>query len=290
MSVCCNDNIYTLSDKYVNENNDNGQSKISKLSIEKDHFASTVEPLYAKFLNQIDDIKMEWLEEKDHYRLQFIEKRELALHIVTQYLRLPQMGDVFINDFIRMEYAGIDMMKEIMASQTGDKEFRNLDIGVICEKPALHANLSYLNGDFMMEIANAIANNIYVFWISKNNDFYTSDFPIVVTPHVENVRPLYLGLAQYGGELTFPLSPDLALSIYDRAFFADKDAMDGCFIVASDKEVRRQNYLRYMYAGQHVFSYKNDFSLIELLYHHNGKHPFYKPNYKTEIVSGLGRY
>ena len=61
-----------------------------------------------------------------------------------------------------------------------------------------------------MEFADTIANNIFVFWVSNEKDFYTSDFPIVVSPHVQNVRPMYMGLAQYGGELTFPLSPGIA--------------------------------------------------------------------------------
>ena len=290
MSVCCEDDLYTMSEDYVKENNEKGESVINRLTIETDHFAHTQEPLYAQFLGQIDEIKEEWVTGKGHYRLQFLEKREFALHIITQYFRMPQIGDVMVDDYLRMEKAGIDMVKEIMAVQTGNEEFRKLEVGVKCDKSALHANLSYLDNETLMTFANAIANNIFVFWISKGNDFYTSDFPIVVSPHVENTRPLYMGLAQYGGELTMPLSPSLTVSIYDRTYFKDKAEMDGSFVEASDKEVRRQNFLRYMYAMQHVFSYKNDFSLIDFVYQLEGKHPFWKPRYKSEIVSGLGRY
>ena len=263
MSVCCEDDLYTMSEEYVKENNEKGESVINRLTIETDHFAHTQEPLYDQFLGQIDEIKEEWVTGKGHYRLQFLEKREFALHIITQYFRMPQIGDVMVDDFLRMEKAGIDMVKEIMAVLTGNEEYRKLEVGVKCEKPALHANLSYLDNGTLMTFANAIANNIFVFWISKGNDFYTSDFPIVVSPHVENTRPLYMGLAQYGGELTMPLSPSLTVSIYDRTYFKDKAEMDGSFVEASDKEVRRQNFLRYMYATRHVFSYKNDFSLID---------------------------
>lgn len=290
MSVCCEDDLYTLSDDYVKNNNKADENVINNLSIELDHFAHMVEPDYAQLLNQIDEIKEEWMTGKNRYRLNFIEKRELALHIVTQYFRLPQIGNIMVDDYIRMERAGIDMMKEIMAVNTGNNEFRNLEIDVTCEKPALHASISYLDGDNLMTFADAIASNIFVFWISNGNDFYTSDFPIVVSPHVQNVQPKFMGLAQYGGELTFPLSPNLSLSIFDREYFKDKEYLDGNFIKASDKEVRRYNYLRYMYAVQHVFSYKNDFSLIEFIYKIKGKHPFLSPNYKTDIISGLSRY
>lgn len=290
MSVCCEDDLYTMSKEYVKESNERGDGVINRFTIETDHFAHGVEPLYARFLAQVDGIKEDWVTGKDHYRLQFLEKREFALHILTQYFRMPQIGDVMVDDYIRMERAGIDMIKEIMAVQTGNEEFRKLEVDVKCEKPALHANLSYLDNETLMTFANAIANNIFVFRISKENDFYTSDFPIVVSPHVKNVSPMYMGLAQYGGELTIPLSPSLALSIYDRAYFKDKVELDGAFVEASNKEVRRQNFLRYMYATQHVFSYKNDFSLIDFVYNLDGKHPFCKPNHKTEIISGLGKY
>ena len=290
MSVCCEDDLYTMSEEYVKESNERGDGGINRFTIETDHFAHGVEPLYARFLAQVDGIKEDWVTGKDHYRLQFLEKREFALHILTQYFRMPQIGDVMVDDYIRMERASIDMIKEIMAVQTGNEDFRKLEVGVKCEKPALHANLSYLDNETLMAFANAIANNIFVFMISKENDFYTSDFPIVVSPHVKNVSPMYMGLAQYGGELTMPLSPSLALSIYDRAYFKDKVELDGAFVEASNKEVRRQNFLRYMYATQHVFSYKNDFSLIDFVYNLDGKHPFLKPNHKTDIISGLGRY
>lgn len=290
MSVCCEDDLYTMSEEYVKESNERGDGGINRFTIETDHFAHGVEPLYARFLAQVDGIKEDWVTGKDHYRLQFLEKREFALHILTQYFRMPQIGDVMVDDYIRMERASIDMIKEIMAVQTGNEDFRKLEVGVKCEKPALHANLSYLDNETLMAFANAIANNIFVFMISKENDFYTSDFPIVVSPHVKNVSPMYMGLAQYGGELTMPLSPSLALSIYDRAYFKDKVELDGAFVEASNKEVRRQNFLRYMYATQHVFSYNNDFSLIDFVYNLDGKHPFLKPNHKTDIISGLGRY
>ena len=290
MSVCCEDDIYTFSEEFVKRNKEEGNCTINRLSIETDHFAHTVEPLYIQLLNQINEIKEEWVTGKDHYTLNFYEKKELALHIVTQYFRLPQIGDTLVDNYIRMERASIDMMKELMAKQTNNDDYKKIKINPTCEKPALHANLSYLDNETLMMFANAIANNIFVFWISKGNDFYTSDFPIVVSPHVENVRPMFMGLAQYGGELTMPLSPGLALSVYDRSYFKNKEDIDGAFVNADDKEVRRQNYLRYMYASQHIFSYNNDFSLIDFVYKLKGRHDFYKPNNSISIVSGLGKY
>ena len=67
MSVCCESDLYTMSEKYVKENNEKGDSVINRLSIETDHFSHSVEPLYAQFLAQIDEIKIDFvykLEEK----------------------------------------------------------------------------------------------------------------------------------------------------------------------------------------------------------------------------------
>lgn len=107
MSVCCEDDLYTMSEEYVRENNERGKSVINRFTIETDHFAHDIEPLYAQFLAQVDKIKEEWVTGKDHYRLHFIEKRELALHLLTQYFRMPQIRDVIVDDFIRMERANI---------------------------------------------------------------------------------------------------------------------------------------------------------------------------------------
>ena len=199
--------------------------------------------------------------------------------------------ELTVDNSIRAERASIDMMKMILASQTGDEGFNQLKIGIEYEKPVLSASQTFMNEEHLMDFAKAIAKNIFVFWVSEGADFYTSDFPIVVYPHEENVRPMYMGLAQYGGEVMFSLSPKLALSIYDRECFEQDANIDGYFIVADEKEIRRHNYTHYFYAQRHVFSLKNDFRLVDFVYqYNNGKHIFMRPNHRVSIVSGLGSY
>lgn len=290
MSVCCENDMYTISDEYVKECKDNGDKDVDNLSIEHGYFAQDVEPMLQRCLQEIDEIKEEWVTNSEHYKLTYPKKKELAYQITTMYFRHPLIKQSEVENFLRMEKAGIDMMKEAMAIQTGNDEFRRLKIGLQGEMPVLHAKLTYMNPEIMNDFVESIANNIFIFRICIGNDFYTSDFPIVVSPHVKSVRSNYMGLAQFGGEVTMPLSPNLLLSIYDRAYFNDIRMMDCCFVETTAKEVIRQNYLRYMYANRHIFSYKNDFRLIDFVYHHDGKHSFLKPNHRAEIVSGLGRY
>lgn len=291
MSVCFENDMYTMSDSFVEKNNAENDTKIDQLSLEHDHFASTVEPFLAKLLHEIDSIRDEWLTGKSQYLLTHVEKRELALHIVTLFFRHPLLQESTVDDCIRLEKASIDMMKEFLAVTHNDESFRNLNIGIKCEKSALHADLTYLNEDMLMEFAEAIASNIWIFEVSEKNEFYTSDFPVVVNPHVKNAAPTFLGLAQYGGELTFPLSSRLVLTVFDYQYFKEMAADDCKFVIASDKEIRKQNMLRYFYAKRHVFSFNNDFSLIDFIYKNNGgKHVYMSGNFKSEIVSGLGKY
>lgn len=288
MSVCCEDDLYTLSQSYVKECVEN-HNNINKLSIEHDYFSKNIEPMFAQCLKQLDEIQKGWINGNDKYKLQFIEKKELALHIITLYFRLPDVIDSLIDNYLRFDKAGIDMIKHILAVQTRDEAFEDLKIGVSCERAALHANLSYLNCNLIMNIANIIANNIFVFWMSDNL-FYTSDFPIVLNPYIQNVKSSCMGLSQYGGELMMTLSPSLAISIFDRAFFIEKEGLDSNFIKADDKEIFRRNWMNYLYAKRHVFCLKNDFRMIDMIYKLYGKHVFCSPNLKTEIISGLGKY
>lgn len=291
MSVCCKEDMYTLSDEYVNRTKTETGSDINNLSIEKDLFAKDIEPLYSQLLSQIDEIKEWWISGKGHYKLNYDEKKELALHIATQYLRHPIVGDAEVDNYMRFEQANLDMLKHMLAVLEENYDYRNLEVKAVCEKPALHATLTYMNYEELVKCASIMANNIFVFWVSKNNDFYTSDFPITVEPHIKNSKSFYSGLIQYGGEVIMPLSPGLSVSIYDYQYFENKKELDGCFIEAIPKEVRRQNLIRYFYASRHVFSLNNDFTLIEAYYHLNASnHVFMKPNLKAEVMSGLGRY
>ncbi len=290
MSVCCEDDMYSISDSYIEENNKETGSHLNRLSLEHSHFANSVEPMFSQLLQSIDVIKDEWISKREQYRLQFKEKREIALHLVTQFFRHPQLKDSTVDDYLRIEKARIDMVKLFLAKEKGDESINDLKIDVQCEAPVLHAQLTYLNNEMLMNFADAIASNIWMFLVSKNRDFYTSDFPIVVEPHVKNARPMYMGLAQYGGKLTYPLSPDLMLVVFDREYFKEKEEYDCTFSIAVDKEIRRQNMLRYFYAKRHIFSSKKDFSLIDMIYKVEGRHIFKNANFKSGIVSGLGKY
>lgn len=78
--------------------------------------------------------------------------------------------------------------------------------------------------------------------------------------------------------------------VLDRVYFKEKEEYDCTFSIATDKEIRRQNMLRYFYAKRHVFSAKKDFKLIDMIYKLKGHHIFVNSNFKSKIVSELGKY
>ena len=184
MSVCCEEDMYTLSDEYVKRCWEENHQEINNLTIEKEHFARDVEPNYSRFLSDLDTIKDEWMTGKDHYRLSCYEKKELALHIATQYLRHPLIGEAEVDNYLRFEQAGVDMAKYIMASQTGNEAFNDFKVKVTCEKPALHATLTYMDYKTLTKCAEIMASNYYVFKVSKGNDFYSSVQIYIISKNV----------------------------------------------------------------------------------------------------------
>jgi len=128
-----------------------------------------------------------------------------------------------------------------------------------------HAQSSYLNTDIVKSFSTALYNNIWTFSLSSENKFYTSDFPICVNPHKENVRPMNMGLTQEGAELTFPISKSLVLTIWDRNYFSDKSEDDMSISVSNDEEIRALNLIRYITAKRQVYGYSNDFSYIQFV-------------------------
>ena len=42
------------------------------------------------------------------------------------------------------------------------------------------------------------------------------------------------------------------LVVFDKAYFKEKEEYDCTFSITDDKEIRRQNMLRYFYAKRHV--------------------------------------
>ena len=261
-SICCIDDFYSILPEFINKENPNRRDE---LAIECDYFAEYIEPMYSKVLSWLINRKNECLrDESKNVGLSYEDKVVIAKYIVIQYLRLPHEREQTLEVHDDMMKQIIPMFKSLVANIENQPEINDLQIGWETDPALLHAQYTFLNDEFANEFAEALANNYWGFLVSEDSAYYTSDFPITVEPHVPNVRPMFLGLTQYGAEMTFPISSEIVISIWDKEYFKDKSENDCKFYLVDKKEERRQNYFRYFYARRQVFSLHNDFSLIEL--------------------------
>jgi hypothetical protein len=279
-SVCCLEEFFTLPQGSIDVYDD---ERKNQLYLECDYFANNIEPAYGRMLSEITSNKEKWL--KNNSELAISNKYEFAKLTAIQWLRLPSQRDALKNLRQNTMPKIIDLLKEGMAIETGNDEYNNLDTNTLVSEltpnPVLdHANILFANEEMINLYATAIANNFWEFSVSLNDDIYTSDFPLVVNPHVSNVRPICEGLASYGSELSFPISKDIVLTIWDREYFPTKQSVDCKFtFFDNDKEKRRKNLLTYYYAERHVFCNHQNFGIIEFVKNlNNGNHHFMKPN------------
>ena len=261
-NVCCIDNFYKLSEKYLRNN---PQDVDKALTIECDYFSYYIEPEYNMLINKLISNKDTWLIDKTKDKaFSKDQKKAFSRHIVIQYFRLKETRDIISSAYDNSMPKLMDIFKELVAQTENDPKINEVDINIDYDPALLHANHSFLNDKLVSDFSNALSENYWSFLVSKNSRFYTSDYPIVVEPHVPDVIPENLGLTQYGAELTFPITKDILVTIWDKRYFADKKDLDCLFYFIDSKEERRQNSFRYFYAKRHVFSFHNDFKLIDL--------------------------
>lgn len=265
-NICCGKNLYTITEEFVNENISKGNG-ITKLLFEKDFFANKYEPLYLQYLNMLED-EAENCIGKGVSTMSLTDEDRLVFAnlIAIQFLRLPQIKDFDVNLFNGITPKMLRLFTQGLAKETNNPDLWKLRIEAsIQDKAVYHAQTSYLNAELLKKYASDLVNNIWTFSYSKESKFYTSDFPICVNPHKQGVRPIDMGLVQEGVELTFPISKNLMLTIWDRLYFSSKANEDLAITIASEKEIRALNLIRYLFAKRQVYGYTNDFSYIQFV-------------------------
>ena len=265
--VCAIDNFYSVSPENVDSKYEGDNPT---LIIEKDILAENIEYNYAMTINNIIQAKDELLlDQTKNIGLCYEDKYTIAQYIAIQFLRLKSVRDEMEDMYNEIMPKAIRLLKQGVAIEKNDPAYNDLNIGYKYDPTIIHANL-FLDNELIDNFAKELANNYWSFYVSEDNEFYTSDFPIIVQPHVQGVQPMCMGLTQYGAEVTFPISKDIVLTIWDKDYFSDKAINDCKFIIVEDKEIRRQNLLRLFYAKRNVFSYHNNFIVAETFRISNG--------------------
>ena len=260
--VCTKNDFYTISKEYVESN-----EGVSPLSLEKDFFADWYEPKFSEYLQKINHLAIEAINSSHNIiSLNNEQKYSFAKLLVIQTNRLPSIKYDNESTFDEFMPKVMQLFKEGLSKEMNNPDIAKLDVEVsIVDKSVYHAKNTFLNEELVGNYAAELSKNIWTFSFSKDCDFYTSDFPITVNAHKKNVRPICQGLAQYGAEVTYPLSKNLALTIWDKEYFADKDKKDLSLCTATPKEIRTFNALRYSYAQRQLFSCKNNFEVVKYM-------------------------
>ena len=118
MSVCCEDDMYSISDSYIENTNKETGSHFNRLTLEHNHFAK-----YGR-----TDVLSTFTIHRCHWKwmdfwygtISFAVYREKRVGITSCNSILspsPQLKDSTVNDYLRMEKAGIDMVKCILAKE-----------------------------------------------------------------------------------------------------------------------------------------------------------------------------
>ena len=260
--ACAIDHFYRIADF-------NAKNEDEALSIEVGYLAKAVETTYSDILQEVIETKDQWISNSS-VRLSNELKVKLAYMIGVQYLRMPCVRDAALAIFKTVTDFEERLVKKIAAEQEQNPAILDLQINKRYDEASIHAQSTFQNDRLLLDFCIALSRNYWTFLVSQENKFYTSDSPIVVLPHVEGVRPTHCGLTQYGAELSFPISKDIMVVIWDKDYFSAKASEDCSFRNATDAELRKYNMLRYGYATESIFEYNNDFSWISFITTVNG--------------------
>ncbi|MGJ8738438.1 DUF4238 domain-containing protein [Zobellia laminariae] len=276
-SIANYDFFYDIPEKYYSKEL---KPKYGSKHFEKAFFAEHVEKLYNQSLENIINKSNNYIEKPKHTEVLTNEEKEiLAQLIAIQHLRLPKIKD---DASITIKKAFQESIKIIKSAfENSNPESNELSTKIDFEDDydsVLHAQL-YANEELVAEFASKILNKHWVFLVSKTSNFYASDNPIIIKNHLENQKPYCDGFGMKGVEVIFPIGKSVLLTLWDEEYFPDKLKFDNTFNSIKSKEVLAYNALQYCWATRQVYSYSNEFKIIELLKKKNNgeeivfKHP-----------------
>lgn len=255
-NICLIDNFYKISNEYLKNCS---VSKLSELSIEVDYFAKHVESNLGKILTELEERKKDCVKNKlQSFPMPLNDKFLLAQQIVIQFLRHPKMRlwDNDFNDEIIPKM--IRLMQQGLAIERNNPDIAKLNIKCTYDEVVSHATHLFMNEELIDKFATDIAANLWTFLHSPQNDFCTSDNPVVCIQHYPNERPFNCGLNQKGVKIFFALSPSLLLLIMDKN---ESSGVDCRFGLVNDFGLNLFNNSLYS-QSEYIFNYNNNFDFF----------------------------
>ncbi|MCR5573732.1 MAG: DUF4238 domain-containing protein [Bacteroidaceae bacterium] len=262
-SICIEKFMYDIAPEFSCL--EDGSSK--QTILEDDFFDHIIERGYSKLLGEINDSLLSIV---NAGFFPDVLREKLAFYLVVQFLRMPTVKketQQFCDDVLPKLS---EIFKEGLAIESGNQDFVKLSVIPKYDASRMHFKYNYGNEEILSLFTHAILINRWIFLYSPDGDFYTSDNPCVVIQHT-NFRPFCMGLAQYGSEIIFPISPYLSVIIYDRKYYKELDVPDNSVNIANFEHIAHVNLNIYVHAKRFVLSKKCDFNIIEQYNNENGK-------------------
>lgn len=262
------DFFYVIPEKYIKKEL---LPEIDGNFIEKKILAENIESLYSDLLNKIIHSAAIWITEDGAVEIFDERERDLfAALIAIQYLRMPNIREKYWS----AQKKASEERDEIVSAMR--KAYDNIDCSESLElnhdddyASVLHSEI-FLDEEIIANIQNQIIKKTWVYYVSKEDAVYTSDNPILLKPHLENQTPFYEGFGMKGVEIIFPVSKNIILTILDEGVFTNSQLDNNKFQLITGKQLRQYNCYQYVWANDEVYSFKNEFKLIELLKLSNG--------------------
>ncbi len=145
-----------------------------------------------------------------------------------------------------------------LAIEMNNPEIAKLDIKYDYDRVVSHAKHSFMNKELIDKFASDMAENLWTFLHSPQNDFCTSDNPVVCLQDYPNERPLNCGLNQKGVKIFYALSPSLLLLIMDKN---ESSGVDCKFGLINDFGLKLFNNGLYS-QSEYIFNYNNNFEFF----------------------------
>lgn len=283
--IACIDYFYELPDKLI-ENI--GEIPFGTKFYEKEFFANNIENQYNIILEKIAHKGESWINDKIINKIITQKEKEIFAQLIAiQYLRMPDIREKYSDARKKATLISSDIIKSFLSHEnpTLKKEIENIRVEYNEDyDPILHSEM-YADEELYVGIANQLLNKHWIYFITKNNDFYTSDNPIIIKPHIEKQRPYYGGIGMRGAEIIFPISSSILLTMWDSNYFEIIEQKHDTFNKINGKHKREYNCLQYMFSNRQTYSYIDDFSIIKSLISCNNGNEFFKKKSRI-LVNG----
>ena len=248
---------------------------------EQEFFANNIESLFGPILRKINSS----LDNKNVDVLSREDKEIFAALIAIQYLRMPNIRNKYWSLLVDSSKERLEIIKSFYINQSSEqKNFINsirLDIEEDM-KSTNHATI-YSDEGIINKLQDNLLDKIWIFYVNIEDDFYTSDNPILLKPHLNNQPNFYEGFGMRGAEIIFPIGSSVLLTMWDKSHFKEKESQDNRFVAIDDRAKMQYNCYQYIWANDEVYSKTDNFTLVELLKKANDGSEMLQPRPKILI-------